>query len=102
MTNSIIDTHIHVWDLEKAEYTWLKGDTSILNKAYSIKQLTPQIKEAGVTAGVLIQAANNFEDTDLMMQVAAETEWIKGVVGWLPLLDPEATEKALAEKFRDN
>lgn len=100
--NRIIDTHIHVWDLEKAEYTWLKGDTSILNKTYFIEQLTPQIEKAGVTEGLLVQAANNFEDTDLMMQVALKTEWIKGVVGWLPLLNPEATEKALTEKFCDN
>lgn len=102
MANCIIDTHIHVWDLQKAEYTWLKEDTSILNKTYSIEQLTPQIEKAGVTEGLLIQAANNFEDTDLMMQVAAKTDWIKGVVGWLPLLNPEATEKALRERFLDS
>ncbi|TSD63853.1 amidohydrolase family protein [Inquilinus sp. KBS0705] len=102
MTNRIIDTHIHMWNLEKAEYTWLKGDTSILNKTYLIEQLTPQIEKAGVTDGVLVQAANNFEDTDLMMQVAAETEWIKGVVSWLPLQNPKATEKALTERFCGN
>lgn len=102
MTNRIIDTHIHVWDLEKAEYTWLKGDTTILNKTYSVEQLTPQIEKAGVTEGILVQAANNFEDTDLMMQVAAKTEWIKGVVSWFPLQNPEATEKALTERFSNN
>jgi L-fuconolactonase len=102
MTNRIIDTHIHVWDLQKAEYTWLKGDTSILNKTYSIELLTPNIEKAGVTGGVLVQAANNFEDTDLMMGVAAKTKWIKGVVSWLPLHNPRATEKALSERFCDN
>jgi len=102
MTNHIIDTHIHVWNLQRAEYEWLKGDTSILNQTYFIEQLTPLIKNAGITEGILVQAANNFEDTDVMMEIAAKNGWIKGVVGWLPLISPEATEKALAEKWPDN
>jgi L-fuconolactonase len=34
-----------------------------------------------------------------MLQVAADNEWIKGVVGWLPLTDTVATENALEEKY---
>ena len=60
MTKHIVDTHIHVWDLERVEYEWLKNDTSILNKTYSIEQLTPHIYKANVTDGILVQAANNF------------------------------------------
>jgi L-fuconolactonase len=96
------DTHIHIWDFEKAEYEWLKGNTSILNRVYAIEDLEAERKKAGVTAGILIQAANNFEDTDWMLEVAANTEWIKGVVGWLPLTDPAATDKAWKEKYSGN
>lgn len=99
MPQQIIDTHIHEWNLEKAEYEWLKDDSSILNRNYSIEQLTPDIGKANVTEGILVQAANNFEDTDSMLETAANTGWIKGVVGWLPLMDPEATEKALTQKY---
>ena len=102
MIDHIVDTHIHVWDLKKAEYAWLKNDTSILNKTYSIEQLTPHIYKANVTYGILVQAANNFEDTDMMLEVANRADWIKGVVGWLPLTDPEAMEKSLTEKYLNN
>ncbi len=102
MARNIVDTHVHVWDLEKAEYAWLENDTSILNRTYSIEMLSPQIRKANVKAGVLVQAANNFEDTDLMLGVADQTEWIKGVVGWLPLQDPVAVEQALDEKYGRN
>lgn len=102
MTNHIIDTHIHVWDIERIEYAWLKDDTSILNKTYSIEQLSPHIYKANVTEGVLVQAANNFEDTDMMLEVADKTDWISGVVGWLPLMNPAATKKALTEKYLKN
>lgn len=102
MIKRIIDTHVHVWNLQRAEYAWLKNDTSILNQTYFIERLSPQIAKANVTHGVLVQAANNFEDTELMLETAANTEWIKGVVGWLPLTDPDATAKALTGTFLSN
>lgn len=95
----IADTHIHVWDLEQAAYAWLKGNISILNRTYAVEELEPARQAAGITTGVLVQAANNFEDTDWMLAVAAKTDWITGVVGWLPLTDPAATQKALEEKY---
>ncbi|RNL80615.1 amidohydrolase [Sinomicrobium pectinilyticum] len=97
-----IDTHIHIWDFEKASYSWLENDTSLLNRTYAIGELEKERKEAGVDAGVLVQAANNFEDTDWMLEVAEKTDWIRGVVGWLPLTDPEATERALQDKYLVN
>ncbi len=102
MIKCIIDTHIHAWNLEKAEYAWLKNDNSILNQTYSIEQLSPLISNANVTKGILVQAANNFDDTDIMLEAATKTNWIVGVLGWLPLANPEATVKALTRKYLDN
>jgi L-fuconolactonase len=98
----IIDTHIHIWNFDKAEYKWLEGDTSILNRTYNIEELEEERKASDISAGVLVQAANNFEDTDWMLYVAEKSNWLKGVVGWLPLLDPDATEKALNNKYLQN
>ena len=95
----IIDTHVHVWDLEKAKYPWLEGDNSILNRTWQIDEITQERKEAGITAGVLVQASGNLEDTDLMLETAYKTDWIFGVVGWLPLMDVNATQELLEERF---
>lgn len=97
-----IDTHIHIWDLERAEYAWLKNDTSILNQTYTIDQLDPYISKANIAQGILVQASNNLDDTNLMLEVAAKTDWIAGVVGWLPLTNPKETLKILTEKYLDN
>jgi L-fuconolactonase len=99
MLQRIVDTHVHVWNFERAEYLWLKGDTSILSRSYHIEELENERKKAGVTEGVLVQAANNFEDTDWMLEVAENADWIKGVVGWLPLMNPQETAKTLGEKY---
>jgi L-fuconolactonase len=99
MLQRIVDTHVHVWNFERAEYLWLKGNTSILSRSYHIEELEKERKKAGVTEGVLVQAANNFEDTDWMLEVAENADWIKGVVGWLPLMNPQETAKTLGEKY---
>lgn len=99
----LADTHVHIWDFNRAEYAWLKGNTSILNRTYSIEELETERSNIGVTKGILVQAANNFEDTDWMLHVADNTPWITGIVGWLPLTNPDATLKALHNKYgREN
>ncbi|MBS1562927.1 MAG: amidohydrolase family protein [Bacteroidetes bacterium] len=98
----IIDTHIHIWDFDKAEYSWLDNDDSILKRTYAIEELEPEREKAGITGGVLVQAANNAEDSSWMLHIAATHDWIKGVVGWLPLQDPEATEEMIARGYAQN
>lgn len=95
MLNRLIDTHIHIWDFDRAEYEWLKDDTSILHRNYCIEELAEDRSAAGVTGGVLVQAANNVQDSEWMLEVAEKNDWIRGVVGWLPLMKPEATADAL-------
>ncbi len=95
----IIDSHIHIWDFEKAEYLWLKDNTSILNRTYHLRELEKEREDAGITGGVLVQAANNLEDTNHMLQVATQSPWIRGVVGWLPLINPAETERLIKEKY---
>jgi L-fuconolactonase len=95
----IIDTHIHIWDLDRAEYPWLKGDTSILNRTYTIDEIKDERITAGIADGVMVQASGNLEDTELMLDVARSNDWIRGVVCWLPLMDTKATERLLEEKF---
>lgn len=95
----IIDTHVHIWDIEKAEYPWLKGDRSILNRTWKIEEIGNERKEASVVAGVLVQAGGNLKDTELMLDTARRTDWISGVVVWLPLMDPIEIQRLLEERF---
>jgi L-fuconolactonase len=91
-----IDTHIHVWNFERASYSWLDGNTTVLNRTYLIDELEPQLKEANVVEGVLVQAANTVEESLYMLEVAEQTPWLKGVVGWLPLKQSGEVEKILS------
>jgi Predicted metal-dependent hydrolase of the TIM-barrel fold len=102
MLHKIIDTHVHIWDLENIKYPWLDGDTTILNRSYAIDELEPARKEAGITNGVFVQAEDSFADADYMLAMCETTPWMVGAVCWLPLMDPVAMEKVLTEKYLKN
>lgn len=95
----IVDTHVHVWDLDRAEYPWLEGDQSILNQTWKIEQLEEGRNKSGITSGVLVQASSNLEDTEVMLDTAYKSNWIRAVVGWLPLIDTKRTQQLLEERF---
>ena len=91
----VIDTHMHSWDLQKARYSWLDGDTSMLAQNYYPSGIEAQLQAANVSAAVMVQAANNIEDTAFMFDCAEQYPWIIGVVGWVDLLNPETAKKQL-------
>ncbi|MCF3109203.1 amidohydrolase family protein [Niabella sp. CC-SYL272] len=95
----IIDTHIHIWDTNKSSYGWLSGAPELLKRTYTIDELDAARKTAGIDAGVFVQADVQMEDSLHMLEVARNSEWIKGVVSWLPLADTGWTAKLLEEKL---
>jgi len=95
----IVDSHLHIWDITRAEYRWLQGDNSILNQTWHIEQLEHERINAGITTAVLVQASSNLADTELMLETARKTDWISGVVCWLPLMNTGATQRMLEERF---
>jgi L-fuconolactonase len=99
-TTGVIDAHQHVWDLERAEYAWLTPEAGVLHRTIEIDEVLPEFEAAGVTGSVLVQAADNDEDTEHMFAVAARHPLVLGVVGYVPLHDPERAAERLAELLR--
>jgi L-fuconolactonase len=95
----IIDAHLHIWNLEKVDYSWLNADLGVLYQNYELNAMPPLMAQAGVSKAILVQAANSIEETDLMLASAENSDFVSGVVGWLPLLNPDLTAKYL-EKYK--
>jgi L-fuconolactonase len=90
-----IDAHHHFWDLESGLYPWLTTAEPAIRRTFSPAELEPELMAAGIDATVLVQAADSLADTDAMLDAASRHSWIAGVVGWLPLADLNAAERAL-------
>lgn len=95
--SELTDTHMHIWDIERGDYPWLGPEAGVLNRTYALGEVDVARRKAGVDGAILVQAANNRRDTELMLQAMAGHPWILGVVGWIDLLAGSAAEAGAAE-----
>lgn len=94
----MIDAHQHVWNLERSFYKWLRTpQLAAIDRSISFEDGLPHLDSAGVDGSVLVQADDHNGDTDVMLETAAAHPRVVGVVGWVPLDDPERAERRLRE-----
>jgi L-fuconolactonase len=83
-----IDAHQHFWKYNPVEYGWIDDAMSVIRRDFLPADLRREISQAGVDGVVSVQARQILEETEWLLQVAAENDFIRGVVGWVPLRDP--------------
>ncbi len=96
---AVIDAHQHVWDPQRARYDWLGPELSPIDRRMTFDEVEPSLARAGIDATVLVQSADNDEDTALMLEVAADNPKVVAVVAYAPLERP-AEVAARIESFR--
>ena len=93
----VIDAHQHVWDLDRARYAWLTDDMRPIDTTMTEDEVLPQLQRAGVQGVVLVQAADEVADTELMLDVAERYPQVVGVVAYVPLEQPEQVAAQLEQ-----
>ncbi|HLT60110.1 MAG TPA: amidohydrolase family protein [Microlunatus sp.] len=91
----IIDAHQHIWDLDRARYDRLGPHLPSINKTITQEDARPELLAAGIDGTVLVQAADNAEDTEYMLATARDHAEVVAVVGYVPLEDPRRVEAEL-------
>jgi L-fuconolactonase len=85
----VIDAHHHFWDPSRYSYPWLQGDAlEPIRRPFGPADLRGELHRAGVTGTVLVQTVSDLAETREFLQVAAATDYIRGVVGWVDLTSP--------------
>ncbi|MEM9813715.1 MAG: amidohydrolase family protein [Pseudomonadota bacterium] len=92
-----IDAHQHFWALARGDYGWLTPDLSPIYRDFDPSDLAPLLEERGIDGTVLVQAAPTEDETDYMLDVAAETPFVAGVVGWVDFASADAPAR-IAER----
>ncbi|MFC4224219.1 amidohydrolase family protein [Lysinibacter cavernae] len=93
----VIDSHQHVWDLARAPYAWPTAEQPEIFRTIEHGEIAPTLQRLGIGGTVLVQANDSDQDTDLMLEVAARVPQILGVVGYVPLHDPQTAAARLSE-----
>ncbi|OFY66645.1 MAG: amidohydrolase [Bacteroidetes bacterium RBG_13_43_22] len=96
----IIDSHQHFWIYNPVEYNWIDNDMKRIRADFLPPYLKKVITTAGVNGVISVQARQTIEHTDWILKHASENDFIKGVVGWLPLIDKKVEDHL--EKYKYN
>jgi len=84
----IVDSHQHFWDLERFEYPWMTDDLRAIRRNFGPQDLEPVLSERRVDRTVVVQAISSVDESRYLLQIAAESDFVAGVVGWVELADP--------------
>lgn len=98
----IIDAHHHFWKYDPVHYDWITEEMKIIRKDFLASDLKKTIERARVDGVISVQARQSLEETDWLLQLASENDFIHGVVGWLPLADDKIGEMLQKYTQRNN
>ena len=97
----LIDSHQHLWVMSEREYSWIEPSYGPLFDDFTPERLAPEIPASGVTSSILVQAADSYEDTFYMLDVAAHSDFVRAVVAWVPFDRPNEA-RAASDIFAKN
>lgn len=94
-----IDSHQHFWRVSRGDYGWLTAAQGELYRDFLPADLAPLLAAHGIAGTILVQAAQSPAETRFLIEIAAQTAFVRGVVGWADLgaTDAPATIADLAK-----
>lgn len=87
----IIDAHQHFWQYDPVRDTWMTDP--VIQKDFLPADLAPVLEANGIDACVAVQADQSEAETNFLLQLATENDFIKGVVGWADLRSNNIAER---------
>ena len=87
-----IDAHQHFWQISRGDYDWMTDDVADIRHDILPSDLSSLIDRHGITGTVVVQAAATVAETEFLLGLAENNDFIKGVVGWVDLEDADASQ----------
>ena len=95
-----IDSHHHFCKYSVGEYPWIGDAMAPLRRDFLPEHLKAEIAAAGIDGVVSVQARQTVGETEWLLSLADGNDFIKGVVGWVPLAETGVRE--VIAKFATN
>ncbi len=89
----IIDAHQHFWKYDPLRHGWITDAMGLLQRDFLPADLAPQLLQNHVDRTVAVQAETSLRETEFLLDLAATSERIAGVVGWIDLASPTIAEQ---------
>jgi L-fuconolactonase len=88
-----IDAHQHFWHYEPVKHSWINDEMAAIRKDFMPADLQLVLKENGIEGCVAVQADQTAAETDFLLQLSNENDFIKGIAGWVDLRSENIEER---------
>ncbi len=93
-----IDAHQHFWQFDPVRDSWINEKMSVIQKDFLPLDLQPVLEKNGFDGCVAVQASQSEAETDFLIGLAKQNNFIKGIVGWVDLQANNITDRL--ERFK--
>ncbi|MGG9963036.1 amidohydrolase family protein [Ferruginibacter sp. SUN106] len=80
-----IDSHQHFWQYEPVKHDWIDDAMAVIRKDFLPAHLAPVLQKNNFDGCIAVQADQTEAETDFLLRLQKENNFIKGVVGWVDL-----------------
>lgn len=80
-----LDSHIHFWHYNAADYGWIDDTMTPLRRDFMPEDALGVMRAAGMDGCVAVQVRQTLDETRWLLQLADRYSFIAGVVGWVDL-----------------
>ncbi|RED50111.1 amidohydrolase family protein [Seonamhaeicola aphaedonensis] len=102
--SSIIDAHIHLWDVKHLDYPWLNQFPKI-NRTFSLSDYNKATAEQSIEKMIFVQAeckpSQFLKEVEWVQALSEKDERLSAIIPWAPLHIGNAVAEVL-EKFAEN
>lgn len=89
----MIDSHVHFWNFNPNRDNWITEDMAIIRNNFMPTDFLNAKAETPIAGCIAVQADQSEEQNHFLLSLANENDVIKGIVGWVDLLNPNLEER---------
>jgi L-fuconolactonase len=82
----VIDSHQHFWRFNTQDYGWMSDAMAAIRRDFLPADLHHEMTKAGIDGAITVQARQTLEETNWLLDLADQNDFLRGVVGWAPLI----------------
>ena len=88
-----LDAHQHFWHYHPQQHVWMTDQMAVLRRDYLPTELAPLLQSLQFDGTIAVQARQMLEETEWLLQLSEQHDFIQGVVGWVDLRAPHVREQ---------
>ena len=91
-----LDTHQHFWHFDPKRHAWIDDRMRTIQRDFMPEDVKEQLDRFDFEGCIAVQVDQTEEETHFLLRLAREHTFVKGVVGWVDLMDNQIEARLAA------